>query len=403
MKNLIITLAIILSQAIAFAQCPPGSLLIFSSQGQIDDFAISYPNCTEFDGGITITGTGIMNLHGLGNLTHIGGDLNFLYTGALSNLMGLEDLTSVGGSLMINENYGLTSLLGLNSLSSIGGDLIVYNHISLNSLNGLPNLATVGGMLIITHNSKLSTINGLNNLISVGNAFEIADNPLLTSISGIENLASVGGEFWIQSNDILNNLDGLDGLTSVGGELSIISNYALTNVMALEALSSIGGELIIQSNFALTSLTGLDNIDASTINNLKINSNTSLGTCEVLSICEYLGSPNGTILISNNATGCSNQQEVEDACEWVSISEPTIQQELIIYPNPASSSLTIELPFMPSHNTYMSISNTSGQKVITLQIAESNITVDISHLPMGIYFVKVWDNDRMMVEKVIRD
>jgi len=303
---------------------------------------------------------------------------------------------------MINESYVLTSLVGLNNLTSIGENLIVYLNGNLNSLNGLNSLVTIETDLIISDNA-VSSLAGLASLNSIGNTLDIDDNPLLTSIAGLENLASVGGDLWIRNNDILANLDGLENLTSIGGELSLQSNYGLSSVEGLAGLTSIGGELAVQSNYALESLTGLDNIQAASIGDLKILSNTVLSNCEVLSICEYLGSPGGNIVISNNATGCANQQEVEDACEWVSISEFTMQEELMIYPNPASSSITVETSISSSQNTYLIISNTGGQQLITQPITEPKTEIDISKLPAGIYFVKVWDDDRMVVKKVIKN
>lgn len=314
MKNLTATILIIFSQVILYAQCPPGDLLLFSSQTQINEFKVNYPNCTDFDGSIIITGSGIINLYGLSELNSIGGDLQLIYVSGLTNMFGLEGLTAIGGSLLIIENYTLSNLMGLTSLSSVGDEVAIHNNVSLTRVNALDSLSSVG----------------LN-------------------------------------------------LTSVGGDLNIRSNYALTT------------------------LAGLDNIDAGSINNLLMYSNTSLSTCEVLSICQYLASPNGTITITNNATGCDNQGEIEDACVGVDIYEPSTMDEVLIYPNPATSAITVELPMMPTHSTHLTISNTSGQQLIHAQIRASQTKVDISHLPKGIYFVKVWDDENVMVDKVIKE
>src|SRR5210317_1983034 len=105
MKNFFISIALMLSHMLLLAQCPPGDLLIFSSQAQVDDFALSYPNCTEFDGDIVITGGNITNLYGLSAFTSIGGDLSFLYNQTLPNASGLSNLISIGGDFIVNENY----------------------------------------------------------------------------------------------------------------------------------------------------------------------------------------------------------------------------------------------------------------------------------------------------------
>jgi len=76
----------------------------------------------------------------------------------------------------------------------------------------------------------------------------------------------------------------------------------------------IGGDLWITRNDTLSSLMGLDNLVPGSIVNLGIINNSSLVTCEVQCICEYLASPNGTINIYNNANGCNNPPEIANSC-----------------------------------------------------------------------------------------
>lgn len=401
MKNFTLSLVFAISQIFLFAQCPPGDLLIFSSQAQVDDFAISYPNCTELNADVVITG-GIINLYGLNNLTSIGGNLQFLYNSALSNAIGLENLTEIGGSFSLIENYFMVSLVGLNNLTTVGGDLILHKNNVLLTTNAFSSLESVGGALVIDTNPKLNSLSGLANLNTIGSNCEISNNPLLTEVIGMESVSSIGGTFYIYNNEVLSSLDGLSGLESIGGELEIKTNVELTSLSGLMALTSIGGALTIQSNYELSSLSGLDNIDASSIVDLKVYSNTSLSSCEVLSICNYLASPGASILIDNNATGCASQQEVEDACVWVSVDEMDQDEALSIYPNPASSTITIETSATPNNNTFMTLNNLSGQQMIRQQMTEQQTTINILDLPQGIYFVKV-SNERMVeVQKIIK-
>ena len=54
--------------------CIPDEI-IFTSQAQIDDFGINYPNCSMVEGNVIIENyplTPIDNLNGLSNLTSIG-------------------------------------------------------------------------------------------------------------------------------------------------------------------------------------------------------------------------------------------------------------------------------------------------------------------------------------------
>lgn len=401
MKNFAVTIIIVFSQLILLAQCPPGDLY-FSSQAQVDAFPIDYPSCTEIPGSVIITGGAIVNLYGFNNVTSIGGDLSLLYTVTLNNLQGLENLNSIGGSLNMTENYTLNSLLGLNGVVSIGGDLILYKNNFINSMNGLNSLTSIGYSLFINTNTGITSLNGLGNLSSIGISLEIVQNPSLASVAGLESLSTVVGDVSIRNNSVLANLDGLESLSIVGANLTIQTNPVMTSVAGLENLTIIGGDLTIQSNHALSSLAGLGNIDAASISDLTIYSNTSLSNCEVQSICDYLGSPGGSIVITNNATGCDSQQEVEDACVGVDIYEPTYIDEVLIYPNPATSAITIQTTGMPSDNSSITVLNTGGQLLIEQALTEAITSIDISSFPRGVYFVKIRGNNSISVHKMIK-
>jgi len=132
----------------------------------------------------------------------------------------------------------------------------------------------------------------------------------LTSIGGSLDV----GDGFVRFNPALTSLTGLANVTSIGGDLYIWCNNALTSLIGLNNVTYIGNDLLIQGNNALTTLSGLDNIDAVSIESLYISENESLSTCEVQNVCDYLASPNGTVEIYDNASGCNNPTEVANAC-----------------------------------------------------------------------------------------
>ena len=162
-------------------------------------------------------------------------------------------------------------------------------------------------------------------------------------------------------------------------------------------MTSIGGSLGIRNNNALTSLTGLDNIDAASIYSLSIYENISLSTCEVQSICNYLISPNGTIEIHDNATGCNSQEEVEEACA-VSVENINPEDEIYIFPNPATRQLTISSKDGTTIEEVI-IYNQTGQKVL-VEKPVSNI-IDISQLQPGMYIIEVVSGQRKVRGKLV--
>ncbi len=292
--------------------------------------------------------------------------------------------------------------------TEIEGDVVIIGD-DITNLNGLNALTSVGGGLLIGNyqyggNDSLTSLTGLDNVTSVGGVLYIWGNAALSSLTGLDNVTSVGGVLWIRDNDALSSLAGLDNVTSVGEDLYIGDNGDLSSLAGLDNVTSVGGGLIIYINAALSSLTGLDNINADSIEDLDIYGNQLLSSCAILSICNYLANPNGMTDIYDNATGCNSPEEVLDSCEanGVNIDEQLIAEKVLIYPNPTQSSITIELPTQPSKNTALTISNTNGQQLITQPISEPQTEIDISHLPAGIYIIKVWNDEDVMIQKVIK-
>jgi len=281
---------------------------------------------------------------------------------------------------------------------------VIINGDDITNLNGLSVLTSIAGNLIITENNILTSLAGLEGLTSIGN-IGISGNIALNNLTGLEGLTSVGNiEIW--GNIALTSFTGLDNVTSITDGLSIGDNDALTSLTGLANLTSIGGFLSIIDNNALTSLTGLDNIDGGSITDLHIQYNFSLSICEVESICDYLASPNGTIFISDNATGCSSQEEVEAAC-GVGVDESAIssrQSAVNIYPNPSSSHITIEHS-EPGSNASgtVSVYGMTGQELIHQQVQSFRSEIDISILPAGIYFVRLMNQEKVEVGKFIKE
>mgnify|MGYP002619607575 CR=1 FL=1 len=290
-----------------------------------------------------------------------------------------------------------------------GGVSIQGNDIT--NLNGLSVLTSIGGNLMIgsyaAGNPSVSSLTGLDNLTSIGGYLWLKKNPLLSNLNGLEELTSIGTDLIIWHNDALSTLSGMGSLAFVGGTLVIEYNASLTSLTGLEGLTSIGGELLIGYHISLTSLAGLDNIEAGSITNLIIRYNPSLSTCEVQSICDYLTSPNGTVDIAFNASGCNNQAEVTAACETLGIEGALTLKDFSVSPNPFSDQLSIA--FDLGQNTLVSIQlfNIMGKKIAELhhgflQTGPQQIMISAGDLPKGIYFCRVQTNSESTIRKIIK-
>jgi hypothetical protein len=280
---------------------------------------------------------------------------------------------------------------------SIGGDLnISYNDL-LNSLNGLGNVIFVRNDLKFICNDSLTNFTGMGNIVSIGGDLYIEDNTSLISLTGLDSVVYIYGRLWLCNNNALTNLSGLDNVTYIWEGVWIKNNDTLTRLTSLNNVTSIWGPLWIESNDALTSLIGLENIYAESISDLYIADNSSLSTCEVQSVCDYLSSPNGDIEIHDNAIGCNSREEVEEAC-MVWIPNINLESEFSIYPNPAKKEIFISIKNGTTINE-VKIYNQIGQKV--LQKNQMTNTIDISKLRQGMYIIELVTNDSKIREKLI--
>jgi acyl-[acyl carrier protein]--UDP-N-acetylglucosamine O-acyltransferase len=325
---------------------------------------------------------------------------------ALTSLTGLEGLTSIGEDLMIYHNDALTNLTGLENVTSTGGDLEVNDNNALISLTGLDNVTSIGEGLEVNDNNALISLTGLDNVISIGEDLEVNDNDALTSLTGLDNVTSIGEYLRIWENNALTSLTGLEGLTSIGGELWVDNNNALTNLTGLDNVDSIGGDLKISYNNALTSLSGLDNIDAGSISNITISFNNSLAFCEVQSICNYLVSPNGTIFIYGNATGCNSQEEVEEACGIISVEDLNVNEDFLVSPNPFTTTTTLSYTLSKPSSVIIRIFNSQGQKVDEIVQDQLKGTQQVlwnaEGLPAGIYYYRIQAGEQVGGGKMVK-
>ena len=118
MKHLTVIAFILLlcwNSIVSSQPCPPDGIS-FTTQDQIDSFSIIYPNCTDYDGWIEISGNNITNIDSLSQLESIGHHLYIIDNDNLLSIEGLSNVTHLDDDIKITGNPFLTSLSGLNSL-----------------------------------------------------------------------------------------------------------------------------------------------------------------------------------------------------------------------------------------------------------------------------------------------
>ncbi len=268
------------------AQCP--AAFYPTSQSDIDNFIINYPNCTDLPGNLNIYNLGLItNLEGLKNLKSVDGDLYIRFCPQLTNLMGLRNLESVSGFFAIRNTDKLTDLQGLNKLKTVGTRFTVYQNISLTSISGLDELTTVKE-LHIENSHAMVTLAGPPKLTAATNYMRIESNNNLTTITGFDKLASCGNYLSVSYNPNLTDIDALENLKEVE-RLTIEGNDQLGSIHGLRNVCAIDGSIIIAFNNLLPS-------------------------CHVQAICDHLAVTTTDVMITDNDSGCNSIAEVNTAC-----------------------------------------------------------------------------------------
>ncbi len=445
-----------------------GSLTIWGNEALASLTGLE--SLTSIGGNFYISSDVLTSMTGLESLSSIGGDLSIVNNNDLTTLSGMESLISIGDYLRINHNYSLIDLDGLESLTSLGG-IEMYGNSDLTSISGLNNLTSIGGDLEIRTNGSLSTCdaewlcNHLQNPSGIVNIYGNADGcnsvveltnncggsfPCLpygnyyfftqsdidhfpsafpnctelegdVNVNGYDNISnlfglievtSIEGQLNILDNNILTDLAGLDNLASLGGWLSIYWNDSLTTLEGLHSLNTAGG-LVIGNDFGggnplLTSLSGLDNIDANSIEYLNISANASLSSCAIQSVCDYLATPNASVIIANNAPGCNSEEEVEEACEtlWIESAVGSRQSGISCSPNPTGGICDLQFTVYNLQSVELKIYNLHGREVAVLMNGRKSgdqvVRWDATGLPAGIYFARLQAGNEATTMKVIK-
>jgi hypothetical protein len=398
---------------------------------------------TAIGGKLSITHCNyIINLTGLEGLISVGDDLHITYNLSLNDFTGLDGLTTIDDWVYIMYNQSLTNLTGLEGLTTVGNNLWVVDNDPLTNLLGLEGLTEVGGSLHISDNTNMTNLSGIEGLTSIGGSLQIEDNPVLISLTGLENVNYIGDNLAVSGNEILPNLEGLNNISYIGGKLSLSENITLTDLTGLNGLTTVNGSmgLNIYSNANLASLTGienlelvngsiyigiddplyggfgnpvlndisaLENLDPDSISSLHIVFNNSLSNCHIQSICDYLAAPNGYVEIHDNAPGCNNPEEVEEACLYISVPEYDSKIGFTITPNPLGPSSFVKYTIHKSSHVTLQILDLKGSEILSLineikTAGEHNAVIDGASLKPGVYFCILKTNESLQTMKMIK-
>jgi len=198
-------LLFILVPFVASTQCPTSNVISFYEQADLDSFLVNYPNCTEFEGSISINicielvnndqfgEFSIYDLSPLSNLTSLGGISIHGIQGCWYNLPMLKELRNLNG---------LQNLTELGSFS-LGSGIPIYSLGELSQVTELEYLSL-----------RYTNLSSVDIDVTITNSLEIEFNENLDDISRI-NLAENIEELDLYFNDRLNDAPSLNGVKRI--------------------------------------------------------------------------------------------------------------------------------------------------------------------------------------------
>ena len=86
--------------------------------------------------------------------------------------------------------------------------------------------------------------------------------------------------------------------------------------------------------------------------------------------------------------------------EITGINETVNSSNIYIYPNPSKKIIKIVSDEI-SENSFISIYDINGKKIISQKIDNNNI--DISSLPTGIYLLKLYNDEQILTTRLIKN
>ena len=337
----------------------------YNQNGQIDSLNLSQNTALQF---LDASGNSITSLDLSNNamLEHLTCNFNQISDLDLSNNLLLKGISV--------DHNSLTSLdLTLND--SLYGVSCSWNAISELDLSNKPNLE-----FVFCENSTLSVLElnnvpSLNSLWCSGNQIselDVLNKPNLEQLFAGDNLltsldlSSCGSLIWIWLNS-----NHLFELNVANGQNTYMAGFP-------------GGGLYYIPDFT-------DNPDLTCITVDDVEHCAEWWNTEGYPIFE---NPNGYVAIDSTMYFSSD-------CASVLVDELSAES-VLIYPNPATNHITVDLNGLEETNSILKMYDFSGKLVFEKQ-SSSITTIDVSYFVKGMYTLEVSTSDKVLRSKVVLD
>lgn len=291
--------------------------------------------------------------------------LNNSTTDPIKNLHGLSELREVRGQRFHVNADSLTSLDGLENLTTVLGYLDLYGE-SLEDMSALNNLTKVTMHFLLSGCKKLKQIDCFNSLTYAG-YIHISNCESLTEISGFNAINSIL-LVKIEQCTALNRINGFSNLNSLDSYLQLKGNTNLQDISGFSSITQLEGNLLIRNNESLSDFSPF----CSLINNSGVQ---------------------GDIELIGNASNPTSE-ELMASCNEIGVTSSTLEDELLVYPNPTQNKITINCQQFIEANIYSS----TGRLIATSNTPE----MYVGNLLTGLYLIKVKTKQSIIQSKLIK-
>ncbi len=329
MRSFLIVFILISLLTNSYSQCPPGDVSLLSQQ-DVDDFVAMYPNCTDLNGSLTISGIDVSDISGLSNLVSVGCELVIIDCPILP-IINFPALTTV--KILRFENNSSVNDIYLTGLVTLTGwdQLTIRSNVNLVNLD-LSNLTNINSADVRIISCVNLTNLDLSSLVSGANGYLEIWNSGLTNLN-LHSLISIDFlHIWENNNLVSIDITNLN----TSGYLDIYSNDILTNVSAPALID--GGSVYIWGN---NSLTTLNFPLLQTAIHLSFNSNNALVTLDfpsltAASVFLILANDNLEVINFTSYIDIDVDFNIDDNHKLTTISMPNLNRidEISIINNP---------------------------------------------------------------------
>ncbi len=106
-----------------------------------------------------------------------------------------------------------------------------------------------------------------------------------------------------------------------------------------------------------------------------------------------------TLTLSVSDGALTSQADVTVLVGTVGIDQALVPA-MLVYPNPASDKLTLELSNMPGKSSFVSIFSITGSAVYNAKLSSAKMEIDLSYFEAGLYLIKVESNGQSFTQRV---